>query len=377
MKSVTGKIGIVSVVVLSLFISGCGLRLNPFASDEKPAVAKAKPLQPPSAPEVVMTSRKPVKGSAPETGIRHDPLSSWANLEAKARIKAFVKEATTAGAEGFVPEADRIATFDMDGTIYCEKPYWLAMTIAMDKLRETAAEFPEVEDKTPYREVLKIDPADPMATAAGHFPESHFLLCLTVPFTGWSLDEYKGHVRSFCESKRDRKFNNLYKDMFYKPMVELIEYLNTAKFRVYIVSGSEQSLVRAACSPVLGLDPSRYIGTLIALDLTYTDNGVRFLKEGTALEPSNIGDGKPKNIQYQIGKSPVLAVGNTSGDLGMLTMATTNPNYKNTLGVVLHHNDDVREYGYSDEKLLEKAADKGWLVVRMKEDFKQVFMKGN
>lgn len=377
MKSVIRKIGIVSIVAVSLLIAGCGGgRLIPFLPEKAPAVVPSEQVPENPRPEVIMTARKLPEGSAPGPLINHDPLSSWENLEAKARIMAFVKETTTEGADGYVPEPDRIATFDMDGTIYCEKPYWLAMTIALEKLKETAAEFPEVKDKAPYKEVLRIDSENPAATEAGRFPEEHFLICLTVPFTGWSLDEYKGHVKDFCDTRRDKKFDTLYKDLFYKPMVELIEYLTAAKFSVYIVSGSEQALVRAACSPVLGLAPSRYIGTLLSLDLQYTEKGVRFLREGSALEPSNIGDGKPMNIHYQIGKPPVLAVGNTSGDLGMLTMATTNPNYGNTLGVVLHHNDDKREYRYSDQKLLEKAAEKGWLVVRMKEDFKQVFLKG-
>jgi len=161
----------------------------------------------------------------------------------------------------------------------------------------------------------------------------HFLLCLTLPFTGWSLDEYKGHVTEFCNTRRDKKFDSLYRDLFYRPMVELIDYLSAAGFSVYIVSGSEQALVRAACSPVLGLAPSRYIGTLLSLDLLYTEKGLRFIRQANSLEPSNVGDGKPMNIHYQIGKPPVLAVGNTTGDLGMLTMATTNPKYRNTLGI--------------------------------------------
>lgn len=156
----------------------------------------------------------------------------------------------------------------------------------------------------------------------------------------------------------------------------IVRNLHSFRESALAVAPSEQALVRAACSPVLGLAPSRYIGTLLSLDLVYTEKGVRFIREASALEPSNIGDGKPMNIHYQIGKTPVLAVGNTTGDLGMLTMATTNPKYGNTLGIVIHHNDDKREYKYSDQKLLEKAAEKGWLVVRMKEDFKRVFLKG-
>jgi phosphoserine phosphatase len=326
--------------------------------------------QTPSPAMSAAVGKPPAAASA---SLAANPLPSWREGAAKGRIVEFVEEVTRPGSVAYVPEKDRLATFDMDGTIYCEKPYWLAMTVALDELKTVAEESPAQRRRSPYREAFLYDPAHAPGAEAD-FVLQYFLLVLETPFAGWTQQEYQSHVESFAASQSDARFGILYRDQFYRPMVELIELLLENRFQVYIVSGSDQALVRAVCERQLNLPPSHYIGSQNALNVRYGKAGVEFLRQGASVPPSNVGDGKPQNIHYHIGQAPVLAVGNTSDDIGMLTMATSNPAYPLTLGVVIDHDDGEREYAYQDARLLDEASRQGWLVVRMKEDFGEVFL---
>lgn len=289
-------------------------------------------------------------------------LASWVggSESIKQKIIDFVEQVSDKNSKHFVPESDRIATFDMDGTLICERPDSIGEALAVNFLQAIANESPTLSKVQPYKAALKND---------DDYLGKNFLQVLTAAYMGYPQSEYRKDVLKFINTEKHPRFEVPYGDLIYQPMVELLEYLKLKKFDVYIVSGSWQGFVRVVGKEKLGFEYSRLIGSKIELDFQVRNGNAVFFRAGDSLEPANVKDGKPENIQAHIGVKPILAFGNSSGDQQMYEYASTN-RYSHLI-LSLDHDDAKREYKYASSVKYEK----GWLKVSMKDNFKVVFEK--
>ncbi len=281
----------------------------------------------------------------------HTPLPSWNDTENKKKIMEFVETVSTEGSPDFVPEEYRIATFDQDGTILVEKPFLVLFAHLYN-----------------YFEVPR---PDPKLAIVGRQPDQAILLpnqVLLSAYMNYTLDEYNQNLLEFVKTQKHPRFDRPYIDMFYQPMLELIAYLRANNFRVHVVSGSWQVFTRGIVRAKTGLPNSHLIGTQVNFDYTKSDDGKSSLTlNGSTRPPLSVFDGKPINIEHQIGEVPILAVGNSSGDQAMFEYASSN-RYKN-LAVWIEHDDEEREYVYPSHV----QGQPGWVEVSMKNDFATIF----
>jgi len=291
-----------------------------------------------------------------------ETLASWTGgpNSIKQKIINFVEQVTDPQSKAFVPVPDRLATFDMDGTIICEKPRSMGMVIAIEFLRAIAKESPTLSQVQPYKAALAND---------GKYLGPNFLQVLTTAYVGYPQSRYREAASKFINSEHHPRFKVPYRDLIYQPMEELLVYLKSKKFDVYIVSGSWQGLVRVVGKETLGFKYSHLIGSKIGLDFQLQNGQSVFLRKGESLEPDNVEDGKPENIQAHIGVKPIFAFGNTSGDQQMYEYTSTN-HYKHLI-LSLDHDDEEREYKYPSSVKFKES----WLKVSMKENFKVVFKR--
>lgn len=293
--------------------------------------------------------------------LSYENLASWVDgsESIKQKIIAFVEQVSDKNSKDYVPESDRIATFDMDGTLICEKPGSIGEALAVNFLQEIANESPTLSKVQPYKAALKND---------DDYLRKNFLQVLTVAYLGYQQSEYRKNVLTFINTEKHSRFEKPYGDLIYQPMVELLEYLKSKKFDVYVVSGSWQGFVRVVGKEKLGFEYSHLIGSKIELDFQISNGKAVFLRAGDSLEPVNVKDGKPENIQAHIGVKPILAFGNSSGDQQMYEYASTN-RYSHLI-LNLEHDDAKREYKYASN-----VNQNDLLKVSMKDDFKVVFEK--
>jgi len=301
-----------------------------------------------------------------------DPLPSWNDGATKQAIIDFVTGVTTEGGRDFVPPAERIATFDNDGTLWCEQPMYFQALFAFHRVKQLAVTNPALKLKQAFRAILE----DDRATMA-RLGEKEIVALVALTHSGMTPDEYDRLARAWLDSARHPRFHHLYKECVYLPQLELLAYLRANRFKTFIVSGGGIDFVRAYAEKTYGIPPEQVIGSSAKTRFELRDGKAVLIK---LPELNNIDDkaGKPININLQIGRRPILAFGNSDGDLEMLqyTAAGTGPR----LMLLLHHDDAGREYAYDRRSLvgrLDKAWDEatkqGWLVVSMKRDFKTVF----
>ncbi|MCG8461268.1 MAG: haloacid dehalogenase-like hydrolase [Holophagales bacterium] len=290
-----------------------------------------------------------------------DPLESWRDSAAKRAITSYVNKITRPGSPGFIPPEHRLATFDFDGTIGCEKPGYMEVMVAMKRLCERTAEDPDLLDDSLYR-----------ASCDGDLEaiDRQVEKVLAKAFEGEPQSFFAAYVESFLRTARHPRFDRPYGELYYAPMLELIEYLHANQFVVYLVSGSQQGFTRAYGQSVLGIPAERAIGHAVELDFSLVDGAPVFLRRGSFLAPPVDGKGKAEILRNRIGRQPVLAFGNSMGDFEMLQFATSSE-YP-SLGLILVH-DDPDEYVYRDQELLEHAETLGWQIVSMKGSFERIF----
>jgi len=299
-------------------------------------------------------------------------LPSWNEGQAKRAIVDFVQRVTAAGSADFVPVAKRIAVFDNDGTLWIEKPMYVQLAFALDRVKALAPTHPEWKDKMPFKAVLE---GDVKAVAAGG---EHALLELVMAtHAGMTTDAFAQVVSDWLTTAKHPRFNRPYSELVYQPMLELLAYLRANGFKTYIVSGGGIEFMRPWTEKVYGIPPEQVIGSSIK---------TRFeLKEGKPVlvrlpEINFIDDkaGKPVGIHMHIGRRPIAAFGNSDGDLQMLQWTTAGSGAR--FGLIVHHTDADREYAYDHQssvgrldKALEMAKRQGWTVVDMKQDWKRIF----
>ena len=308
----------------------------------------------------------------PPQGSGLDPLRSWNDSKAKRAIIDFVGRVTKQGGPDFVPEAQRIATFDNDGTLWSEKPVPFQVMFAFDRVKALAPQHPEWSTKEPFASLLKGDMAGVAATG-----EKGVLEIMTVTHTGMTTDEFSETVQKWIATARHPKTGKLYTEMVYQPMLELLTYLRANGFKTFIVSGGGVEFMRPWAERVYGIPPEQVVGSSGKLKLE-TRDGRPVLIKLAQIDLVDDKEGKPVGIQSRIGRRPIAAFGNSDGDLQMLQWATAGAGARFALFV--HHDDAAREFAYDRADKLQKfsvgwdeAVAKGWTVVSMQQDWKTVF----
>jgi hypothetical protein len=310
-----------------------------------------------------------------------DPLPSWNDGKAKQSILDFVAKVTTPGSPDFVPFAERIATFDNDGTLWCEQPVPVQLYFALDRVKTLAPQHPEWKTKEPFASLLKGDLKT--ALAGG----DHALLELIMAtHTGMTTVEFEQIVKAWIATAKHPKTGRLFTDMTYQPMLEVLAYLRANDFKNYIVSGGGIEFMRPWTEAVYGIPPEQVVGSSIKTKFEMRDGQPVLLR----LPELNFNDdkaGKPVGINQHIGRRPLAAFGNSRGDQEMLEYTQGGSGARFELLVL--HDDAAREYAYGpaqglpDAKLgaftqavYDEAQKAGWTVVSMKDDWKRVFPAG-
>jgi phosphoserine phosphatase len=301
-----------------------------------------------------------------------DPLPSWNDTAPKAAIVEFVEKVSKDGSPDFVPEPERIAVFDNDGTLWTEHPIYVQLAFALDRVKAEAPNHPEWATTQPFQAVLEGD----MKTlaAAG---EKGLLELIMATHAGMTTDQFQKIASEWIATARDPRFKKPYTELVYQPMLELLVYLRANGFKTYIVSGGGIELMRPWTEKVYGIPPEQVVGSSIKTEFQMKD-GVPTLFRLPEVNFIDDKAGKPVAINQHIGRRPIAAFGNSDGDLEMLqwTTLTDGPRF----GLIVHHTDAEREYAYDRksefghlDKALDAAAINNWTVVDMKADWKQIF----
>lgn len=301
-----------------------------------------------------------------------DPLPSWNNSANKKAIISFVNDVTKRGSPNYVPPAERIATFDNDGTLWSEQPLYFQFVFMLEQIKAAAPQHPEWKDNAAF---MALQANDHQALAAmGLKPLLELLL---VANSGMTTDAYDSTIREWIKTARHPKFNRPYTELVFKPMQELLAYLRANGFKTFIVSGGSVEFMRPWSEIAYGIPPEQVIGTLSEVKYEM-QNGVPVLIREPKISFVDDGPGKPAGIYRAIGRRPIAAFGNSDGDLQMLqyTMAGNG----RRLALLVHHDDAEREFAYDRQskigkldKALDEALAKQWVVVSMKNDWKRIY----
>lgn len=307
-----------------------------------------------------------------------EPLPSWNDGNAKQSILTFVERVTTTDSPDFVPPAERIATFDNDGTLWVEQPIYTQLAFAIDRIKTLAPQHPEWKTKQPFKTVLN-DDLEALAAA----DKKELIELVVASHAGMSTAEFKEIVTGWQDEARHPHFERRYAELVYQPMVELLAFLRANNFKTYILSAGGVEFMRPMTEAAYGVPPEEVVGSTIRTRYEVRDGEPVLMR---LLEIDFIDDeaGKPVGINKFIGRRPIATFGNSIGDREMLewTGAGSGPQ----LMMLLFHDDAKREYAYGPangladtefgafpESLMDEAREKSWIVTSMKDDWKQVF----
>ncbi len=301
-------------------------------------------------------------------------LSLWHDTQARQTIVDYVAAVTDQKSADFIPERDRIVVFDNDGTLWVEKPAYIQLFFAIARLKQMAEADPRLLAQPDFK-AAATDDMGYFAKLDPHAGGDVKALMKVVydSHAGMSEDDFELMVKKYLEAARHPRFGVLYKDLTYKPMVELIRYLGDHDFKVFLASGGGMSFMRVAAEEIYGVAKERVIGSNITFETLMTADGPVIMRKPGLVDPVDDGPGKPVSIQLHIGQKPVLAGGNSDGDLHMLWLAEKSGH--RSLSLLVNHDDADREYAYANgtEQVMPLAKEHGWLVVSMKNDWKTVF----
>lgn len=308
-----------------------------------------------------------------------DPLPSWNAGAAKQSIVDLVTKTTTEGSPDFVAPGERVATFDQDGTLWVEHPMYSFVVYALDRVVVLAEEKPELAEVEPFKTVLS---GDREAMAKLTLPDLEKIVAAT--FTGMSVEKFHAEVSKWLMTAKDPRWKRPYTDLTYQPMQEVLKYLRFSGYKTYIVTGGGQDFVRAYAEAVYGIPPEQIVGTAGATSFGYDKDGKPVLTKEPKLLLNDNNAGKPEGIHLMIGRRPVAAFGNSTGDRQMLEYTTAGAGAR--LSMLVLHDDADREYAYGPaqgmpdtkvgtftQALYDEAQKNGWTVISMKNDWKVVF----
>jgi len=301
-----------------------------------------------------------------------DPLPSWNDGGVKQSIIEFVNDVTDESNPNYFPADERIATFDNDGTLWSEKPFYFQLFFAIDRVKDLAPQHPEWKTTQPFKAVLEND----METLFS-FGEHGLLELVMATHAGMTTDEFEQIVKDWLATAKHPRFERPFTDLVYQPMLELLSYLRSNGFKTFIVSGGGIEFMRPWVEKVYGIPPEQVIGSSIKVKFEMTDTGP-VLRRLPELDFIDDKEGKPVGIHKFIGRRPIAAFGNSDGDLQMLQWIAAGDGKR--LMVYIHHTDAEREWAYDRkssvgrlDKGLDEANQKGWTVADMKKDWKAIY----
>jgi phosphoglycolate phosphatase-like HAD superfamily hydrolase len=305
---------------------------------------------------------------------RPDPLPSWNDGTAKKAIVEFIRTTTDKDSKQYVPPQERIATFDQDGTLWVEHPMYTQVVYCLERVPVVVKQKPELKEVEPFKTVMSGDRA---AIAKLSFPDLEKILVATL--TGMTVEEFTAEVKKWLETAKHPRFKRPYTELVYQPMLEVLNYFRANGYKTYIVTGGGQDFVRAYAEKVYGIPPEQVVGSAGATKFERRKDGKAVLIKEPKLLLNDDKAGKPEGIHLVIGRRPYAAFGNSDGDREMLEYTQSGEGTR--LMMLIHHDDDKREYAYgADSKvgtfsdaLMTEAKKRKWTVVSMKNDFKKVF----
>jgi phosphoserine phosphatase len=308
-----------------------------------------------------------------------DPLPSWNDGPAKQAIVAFVKETTDQGSPKFVLPAERIATFDQDGTLWVEHPMYSQVVYCLDRVPAVVKAKPELAQVEPFKTVLSGN-----REAMAKLSTKDLMTILAATLTGMPVEEFQAEVKAWLAKARDPRWKRPYTELTYEPMREVLKYLRANGYKTYIVTGGGQDFVRVYSDATYGIPPEQVVGTAAGTKYGYGKDGKPFLTKEPKLLLNDNDAGKPEGIHLIIGRRPVAAFGNSTGDRQMLEYTKTGEGAR--LAMLVLHDDAKREYAYGPaeglpdtkvgtftQALYDEAKKQGWVVISMKNDWKRIF----
>lgn len=301
-----------------------------------------------------------------------DPLPSWNDGASKSAVIDYVEAVMDSSGSDFIPIADRIATFDNDGTLWSEQPAYFQLFFALDRVKALAPDHPEWKNKQPFKAILEHNMGELMKQG-----EKGLMEVVMTTHAGTTTDEFESLVKAWIDTAVHSTKKRAYKDLVFKPMLELVQYLQENDFKTFIVSGGGIEFMRPWVEEVYGIPKDQVVGSSIKTKYEY-NNGNPTLVRLAEIDLVDDKEGKPVGINRYIGRKPVFAAGNSDGDLQMLRWTDANP--LRTFKLYVHHTDSVREWAYDREshigtfdKGLDEAAEKGWTVVDMANDWRVIY----
>lgn len=308
-----------------------------------------------------------------------DPLPSWNDGTAKQAIVEFVTATTKEGSATFVPPGERIATFDQDGTLWVEHPMYSQVIYCLERVPAVVAAKPELKEVEPFKTVLSSD-----REAIAKLPMADIEKILAATLAGMTVDQFSAEAGKWLATAKDPRWKRPFTELTYQPMQEVLGYLRASGYKTYIVTGGGQDFVRVYSEAVYGIPPEQVVGTAGGTTYGYDKDGKPILTKEPKLLLNDDNAGKPEGIHLMIGRRPVAAFGNSTGDKQMLeyTEAGEGPR----LAMLVLHDDAEREYAYGPaqqlpetkvgaftQELYDDAMNNGWVVISMKKDWKSIF----
>ena len=308
-----------------------------------------------------------------------DPLPSWNDGAAKQAIVAFVQTTTNKSSSKFVPPAQRIATFDQDGTLWVEHPMYWQVIYCLDRVPTVVKAKPELAKVEPFKTVLSGN-----REAIAKLSVDDLFKILAATLTGVSVDQFRAEAQKWLDTAKNPRWNRPCTELTYLPMQELLKYLRANGYKTYIVTGGGQDFVRLYSERVYGIPPEQVVGTATGTKYGYHKDGKPFLTKEPKLLLNDNDAGKPEGIHLMIGRRPYAAFGNSTGDRQMLEYTKAGDGVR--LAMLVLHDDAKREYAYgpalglADTKvgtftqaLYDQANKQSWIVISMKNDWKRIF----
>lgn len=320
----------------------------------------------------IACNQKPVESLTTENPARVDELASWIDSPTKRTIQDFVQKTTTEGSSDFVPEEDRIAVFDNDGTLWGEQPFYFQLAYAFDYVKKEAPNHPEWTKDPILKAAIEGDLAGVMAGG-----EKGLIEIVMKSHAGMSEEQFSEEVSNWLQTAKHPDTGKPYNQMIYQPTLELLEYLRAHGYKTFIVSGGGIDFLRVWAEEAYGIPPYQVVGSSIKAKYELVEGKPQVIK---IPELDFIDDkaGKPVGIHQHIGKNPIIAVGNSDGDFEMLEYTTQGAGAR--LGVLLHHTDSLREYAYDSlshignlKRGLIEGPGRGWVIVDMAKDWKTIY----
>lgn len=305
------------------------------------------------------------------------PMLSWRDTPTKQTILDFVAAVTDENGSKYIPPPERIAVFDNDGTLWCEKPMYIQLDFILQRWLEMARENPKLTEQQPWKAAVEKDYAWLGNAITKHYRGDDsdmpaVMKGLTTAFAGITVEDFTMRAGEFLRTQSHPTLKRLYIQCGYVPMIELLHYLEANGFTNFIASGGGRDFMRPITEEMYGIPPDRVIGSSVALAFRENGDGGDLLTQ-PQLDVLDDGPVKPTRIWSRIGRRPILAAGNSNGDIQMLQFANQPPHP--SLRLLVLHDDAEREFDYmaGAEKALTMAKEKHWTVVSIRNDWKTVF----